>query len=99
MDSHSLAVLEFPAVLAVLAREAASELGRQRAESLVPTGDPALVGAGLAETTEARALLREAEPAGLDRARDVRAAVSRASIVGARLSPDELLATADTLEA
>jgi DNA mismatch repair protein MutS2 len=99
MDPHSLAVLEFPAVLDCLAREAASVLGRQRAAALRPSPEPELVDRRLAETAEGREVLRHGGVPGLARARDIRAALTRAAIAGARLAPADLLAVADTLEA
>jgi DNA mismatch repair protein MutS2 len=99
MDAHSLRVLEFQAVLDCLAAEAASVLGRQRATALAPSADVDLVAQRLAETGEARALLLRSPVAGMERAADIRAALARAGIVGARLSPPDLLAVADTLEA
>jgi DNA mismatch repair protein MutS2 len=99
MDAHSLGVLEFPAVLACLAREAACVLGEQRAAALLPVPDGALAAARLEETAEGRELLRQGPVAGLERARDIRHALSRAAIAGLRLPAAELLAVADTLEA
>jgi DNA mismatch repair protein MutS2 len=99
MDAHSLAVLEFPSVLACLAREAACVLGEQRAAALLPSADGALAAERLDETTEGRELLRQGPVAGLERARDIRGALSRAAIAGVRLPAAELLAVADTLEA
>ena len=99
MDAHSLRVLEFDAVLECLAAEAASILGRQRALALAPSADPALVAQRLTETREARALLAHGPAAGLERAADIRESLARAGIAGARLSPQDLLAIAETLEA
>jgi DNA mismatch repair protein MutS2 len=99
MDEHSLRVLEFPEVLEHLAAGAASVLGRRRAETLAPTSDPDRVLQRLAETREARALLDRGPLPGLERATDVREAVARAAIAGARLAPLELWGVADTLEA
>ena len=99
MDPHSLRVLEFAQVLEHLAAEAGSELGRQRAAVLHPSPDPDLVGKRLAETRECRDLLRQGSFPSLERATDIRAALARATIPGVRLAPQELLATAETLEA
>ncbi|MBI4536493.1 MAG: endonuclease MutS2 [candidate division NC10 bacterium] len=92
-------MLEFPAVLDLLAAEAASVLGRQRAASLRPTSVAEEVGRRLAETRECRSLLRRGPFAGLERAADIRPALARAAIAGARLAPADLLAIADTVEA
>ena len=99
MDAHSLRVLEFGAVVEHLAAQAASILGRQRALELVPATDPDLVAQRLAETREARMLLACGPLSGLERAADIREALARASIAGARLSAQDLWAVAETLEA
>ena len=99
MDVHSLRVLEFDAVLECLAAEAASILGRQRALAVAPSADPALVVQRLTETREARTLLAHGPAPALERAADVRESLARAGIAGARLSPPDLLAIAETLEA
>ena len=99
MDAHSLRVLEFGAVVEHLAAQAASVLGRQRASELVPASDPGLVAQRLAETREARMLLARGPLSGLERAADIRGALARAAIAGARLSAQDLWAVAETLEA
>lgn len=99
MDAQSFRVLEFPAILDLLAGEAASELGRQRAAALRPTSQGAEVSRRLAETRECRTLLRHGPLAGLERAKDIRPALGRAAIAGARLTPGDLIAVADTVEA
>ena len=98
-------VLEFPAVLEVLAGEATSPLGRVRALALRPSPDPELVRQRLGETRECRALLAQGPaPASglvpaLTQAADIRAALGRASVAGARLSAADLGTIADTVEA
>ncbi|HSB79558.1 MAG TPA: endonuclease MutS2 [Candidatus Methylomirabilis sp.] len=99
MDAQSLRVLEFAAILELLAGETASVLGRQRAAALTPSIDPDLVTVRLAETRECRSLLRQGPMPGLERAGDIRGVLARSVIAGVRLAPQELLAVADTLEA
>ena len=99
MDAHSLRVLEFSEVRDCLAAEASSVLGRQRAAALHPSSDPDLVGRRLAETRECRDLLGQGPVPTLEQVADIREPLQRASIPGVRLSPQELLAVADTVEA
>ena len=99
MDAHSLRVLEFSEILDRLAAEASSILGRQRAAALRPSADPDLVARRLAETRECRDLLRQGPMPTLERVTDIREPLQRATIPGAHLTPQELLAIADTLEA
>ena len=98
MDAHSLRVLEFSEVVDCLAAQASSILGRQRATTLRPSPDPDLVAQRLAETRECHALLGQGPLPPLERIADIREPVRRATIPGVRLSPQELLAIADTLE-
>ena len=76
MDSHALAVLEYPAVAARLAAAAASAPGAALARALEPSGDPAEVGRRQALTAEAIALLDIAEEPVLHGAADVREAAA-----------------------
>jgi DNA mismatch repair protein MutS2 len=99
VDSHSMRVLEFSAVLEHLAAEAASVLGVERARTLAPSADSVLVARRLAETQEGRTLLSQGSVPGLAQARDIREVLARARITGARLGTLDLLAVADTLEA
>lgn len=99
MDTHSLQVLEFPAIREILAAETDSPLGRERALALRPTADPDLVLHRLGQTREARALLAQGGIPSLGRATDIRPAVERAAVPGACLSPSDLAAIADAVEA
>jgi DNA mismatch repair protein MutS2 len=99
MDAHSLRVLEYGEVLRLLAAEAASPLGAQRAVALRPSSDADLVAQRLAETQEGRDLLAQGPAPSLARVADIREALARAGIPGARLLPLELVGVADTLEA
>ena len=99
MDAHTLRVLEFGEVLRLLAAETASPLGAERAAALHPSADAELVAQRLAETREGRDLLAEEPVPSLTRVVDIREALIRAGIPGARLLPQELVAVADTLEA
>ena len=99
MDEQTLRVLEYEAVLNLLAAEAASPLGAQRAAALRPSTDPDLVARRLAETGEARGLLAQGPVPSLARAADIRGALAHAAIPGSRLLVQDLLAVAETLEA
>jgi DNA mismatch repair protein MutS2 len=98
MNAHSLRVLEFDAVRALLAEHAACALGRERAEALAPLTELAEVRQRQAETTEAARLLDRTGQIPLGGIRDIRASVQVASIEG-MLEPSALLSVADTLAA
>ncbi|MEK7854042.1 MAG: endonuclease MutS2, partial [candidate division NC10 bacterium] len=98
MDAHALRVLEFPAVLACLAREAGTPLGQEAAEALGPGTDPAAIAEALDAVAEAReALLTARLP--MDGIHDIREAVAAARMAGACLDPVTLGEIASTLEA
>ena len=98
MDAHALRVLEFPAVLACLAREAGTPLGQEAAEALGPGTDPAAIAEALDAVAEAReALLTARLP--MDGIHDIREAVAAARVAGACLDPVTLGEIASTLEA
>jgi len=99
MDAHSLRVLEYADILDLLAAEASSVLGRQRVAALVPSSDLHLVCRRCAQTRECRELMRQAPMPFLERAADIRGSLGRAAIAGTRLTPPELIAIAETLEA
>ncbi len=56
MDPRSLRVLEFPKILALLAQETVTAVGREQAEALEPAADLETARARLQETTETVAL-------------------------------------------
>jgi DNA mismatch repair protein MutS2 len=90
-----LHTLEYPKVLARLARVCDYSLARERAEALLPETAVPPVRRMLAETTEARALLASNPEIGVGGARDVREPV-RLSALGVTLNPAQLLDIRDT---
>ena len=98
MDRRSLGLLEFPAVQARLAAATSFGPSRRLAEALEPSADPVVVGRGLDETDQARALLGERPGTGIGAARDIGPAIGRA-VRGGRLEPAQFLEIAETLDA
>ena len=98
MDAKSIALLEFPLVRERLAAATGFPPGRRLAEALLPSPDPVLVGIGLEETSQVRALLAERPSAGIGGAHDIGPAVGRAAR-GGRLDAVQFAAIAQTLEA
>lgn len=93
-----LETLEYPKVLARLARACDYSLARERADTLMPETAVPPVRRLLAETTEARALLASIPEIGVGGARDVRAPV-RLAALGVTLNPAQLLDIKDTAAA
>ncbi|MDW8223677.1 MAG: DNA strand exchange inhibitor protein [Gemmatales bacterium] len=95
MDAHTLQVLEFPKIRAILASYTQSALGRLLAEQLEPQREAAEVSRQLALTEEARRAWAEGLSLSLSGLRDVRLLVRRAYI-GSMLSAEELLQVRET---
>ncbi len=98
MDTHTLELLEFDKVRALVAAQAACSLGKEAASKLEPSLDPAEVRDRQALTTE----MADALSAGLvppfGGLHDIRALVRRAQ-VGGLLDPEELAGIVDSLKA
>ena len=98
MDAHTLDLLEFDKIRALVAARGACSLGKQAAMSMDPSTDLAEVHRRLALTTE----MVEAIGSGLyppfGGLHDIRPHVRRAQI-SAMLEPEELAETAETLQA
>src|SRR3954447_1510390 len=98
MDTHTLELLEFDKVRALVAARAACSLGKESARRLEPSRDPGEVRSRQALTTE----MADALSAGLSPPfgglHDIRPQVRRAQI-GATLDAEELAETVETLRA
>jgi DNA mismatch repair protein MutS2 len=98
MDSNHLNKLEYPKILAQLARHTSFSAGRQRALTLQPSPVVAEVKLRLQETREARHLLDSDAVISLGGVRDIRPLAQNAQR-GAILQPADLLNIQDTLRA
>ncbi|HIE50931.1 MAG TPA: endonuclease MutS2 [Armatimonadetes bacterium] len=96
MTERALRVLEFDKIRHLLAEQAASSLGRERALRLRPQTDRKRIALWLRQTTEARRLLETEGNFPLGGLHDVLSSVQRATL-GALLAPSELLALAETV--
>ncbi|GBD36548.1 Endonuclease MutS2 [bacterium HR36] len=95
MDSHTLQILEFPKIRAILASYTQSPMGRELAEKLEPMQDVGWISQQLALAAEARQACSEGLEPSLAGLRDIRLFLRRASI-GSTLSADELLQIRET---
>ncbi|MHB0913779.1 MAG: endonuclease MutS2 [Armatimonadota bacterium] len=96
MDSHSLAVLEYDAVISMLRDRTACALGDDLARRLEPSADLLTIREGLRETGEALTIIEEEGALPLGGIHDIRPQVTRAAM-DALLDPSELLSVAETL--
>ena len=97
MDEHTIRVLEFEKVLALLAGETAFSVGRERALAVRPEADFAGAAELQAETAEMRLLDQMGIDVPFAGARDIRTAIHGASI-GQGLDPSDLVDAAQTLK-
>ncbi len=95
---RSCAILELPAVLAMLEREAVSEAAKARARALAPSADEAEVKRRLAETTAARGMMVKRGGPSFSGLKDVRPSLQRADMGGV-LNTRELMDIAGVLAA
>lgn len=98
MDAKSLEVLEWPQVVALLARQATNPMGRDRCEAIALSTKLDEVSAALRVTSECKEFLRRIGSLPLGGIADLRAALKRAD-QGLTLPGPELLAIAHTLRA
>ena len=98
MNERNLRVLEFPKIRQRMAGFAVSEMGRERALQLTPSGDAALVRRRQAETEEAGTVLAYNGANPMAAFTDVREFLKLARI-GGTLSPKSLLQIADAIKA
>jgi len=98
MDGRSIALLEFPQVRERLAERTSFGPSRRLAEALAPSSDAVVVGRGLDETDQARALLADRPGVGIGGAKDIEPLVGRA-VRGGRLEPPGFIDIGETLDA
>lgn len=97
MNRHALAVLEFPAVVALVAQRASSALGAERAGTLEPHTDPEWIAQELSRVSAMRELGRGDTAIHPEPIPDVRAPLARLRAAGAVFSGAELLDVATLL--
>ncbi len=99
IDEHTLQVLEFEEVKAILATCAAGDLGRDAARGLYPSTDGRWAGARIAETTELARVLERGERVPMAGLRDIRAVLKEFGRKQTVFEPAQLLEISDTLAA
>lgn len=92
MNSHSISVLEFPAVVARLADRCVSEPGRALAETIEPSTDSHWIAEAQEHLAEMAGILERDGRLPMGEVRAMDGIVSRASAEGAALPIDDLLA-------
>src|SRR5581483_12039924 len=97
MNSHALAVLEFPRVLDVVASYATSDLGAARIRALSPQADAPWLESEHARVAAMRAALGGDEPWRPDPIPDLTAPLTRLRVIGALWTGTELVAGATLL--
>jgi DNA mismatch repair protein MutS2 len=98
MDTHTLELLEFDKVRALLATYAACSLGKDAARRMEPSRDVSWIRARQAETTEMADALSSGLSPPMGGVHDIRQSVRRAQ-TGAALTSEELAETVEVLRA
>src|ERR1700677_2861681 len=98
MDTHTLELLEFDKIRALVAARAACSLGKEAARRLEPSVDPGEIRARQALTTEMADALSSGLTPPFGGLHDIRPLVRRAQ-VGASLDPEELSSVVESLKA
>ncbi|MGH7301072.1 MAG: hypothetical protein ACREJE_11725, partial [Candidatus Rokuibacteriota bacterium] len=91
--------LEWPQVLALLAREARTPMGRELAAATLPSTDPAVIRRALAETGQARAAIGQSGVPPWEGIPDVRPTLETARVPGSVAEAADLAALLPLLEA
>jgi len=98
MDAHTLELLEFGKLRAIVAEYAATSLGKERATSIEPSTDVEFIRHELVLVNEMIEVLGHGRSPSFGGVHDVRLLVRRAAI-GSMLTAEQLLQVADTLTA
>jgi DNA mismatch repair protein MutS2 len=98
MDTHTLELLEFDKIRALVAARAACSLGKEAARRMEPSRDPGEIRSRQALTTEMTEALNSGLTPPFGGLHDIRPQVRRAQI-GAMLDAEELAETVETLRA
>ena len=99
MNTHALAVLQYPEALNIVASYASSTLGADHVRSLTPSTSPSWIESELRRVDEMAALLLRADPWAMPAIPDVRAALRKLSVEGSALDGTELRNFAQLLRA
>ncbi|HEY1953566.1 MAG TPA: endonuclease MutS2 [Gemmatimonadaceae bacterium] len=99
MNSHALAVLEFPRTLTLISERATSPLGAERVRELRPATESATIERELTRVAAVRSLISAEDPWHFNGVPDARAALTRLRVEGASLAAADLLAAGALLRA
>ena len=99
MNSHALAVLEFPRSLALISERATSAIGAERVRDLRPTSYLDTIERELARVAAVRSLIAAEDPWHFNGVPDARSALTRLRVEGASLGAPDLLAAGALLRA
>ena len=91
MNSHALAVIEFPRTLGLISERASSPLGAERVRELRPVSDREAIEREHARVAAVRSLLSAEQPWHLHGVPDARSALTRLGVQGASLAAPDLL--------
>lgn len=97
MNTHALAVIEFPRTLALISERATSALGGERVRELAPVTEVDAIEREHARVAAVRSLISAEEPWHLHGVPDARSALTRLRVEGASLGAPDLMVLAALL--
>lgn len=97
MNSHALAVIEFPRTLALISERATSALGAERVRELTPVTEVDAIEREHVRVAAVRSLISAEEPWHLHGVPDARSALTRLRVEGASLGAPDLMVLAALL--
>ena len=97
MNSHALAVIEFPRTLSLISERATSALGGERVRELTPVTEVDSIEREHAKVAAVRSLISAEEPWHLHGVPDARSALTRLRVEGASLAAPDLVVLAALL--
>ncbi|MEO8579982.1 MAG: endonuclease MutS2 [Gemmatimonadales bacterium] len=97
MNSHALAVIEFPRTLSLISERATSALGAERVRELTPVTEVDAIEREHARVAAVRSLISAEEPWHLHGVPDARSALTRLRVEGASLGAPDLMVLAALL--
>ncbi len=98
IDTHSIQVLEYPKVRAIIASFTLSPYGRRRVETMRPIFDRDEIETRLRRSAQMREIIRFEEAMPLDKSDDISELIDKARIEGVHLEPKQLLQVRSFLE-
>lgn len=97
IDSRTIESLEYPTIISAICGGSLTPYGAERSSALRPLTDIKKIRRSLREAAQLRDLLQFDDPFPLGRVEEIRPALDKSSLEGARLEPEDFLEIRETL--